>query len=1042
MRTLPEEVKRPILEYSTRAKVTSQKLLVSLLEVLNPGGKEEVKSLQLWVRSPPTSQNFDEAFKVLRRWQLAVSRLSTLGLPPLSPHEKLGALDSILQKLEKRSEPLRFKLQALRMAPEIRRPQDAAVQNMLAQVEEEVRILQADERTKMNRQGITETVFRAEAKQAAKPAKKLCQFFAQGHCKKGDQCAYAHLSPCRFFVLGHCKHGESCRYPHVTQNKSATGAPKHQPKAPPKAKAAQKPLSKNPDTKQNSEPKPKIAAAEVSGGSEGQARASSVRSFVMVATTQSSASRARSDDERLVLIDSGANEVIRPFRPELVKKLQRMSTTPVALASGETISAHRTEDGELIIPNSDDASAEWIVPLERLTEGLDCDFCWKGKGRNPTLKVPQENGQLQEVQVIVKNRLPYITWADFQPLRKRLAKLWKGKSVTCRAASEDPSAEHSSPLPSSSSSEQGEFPTATNGRGLGVLGHDGLSDLHHEEDFGMEELLTLAKKLQALGLTVPAETNVVDNLSPECSVCQAAKLGVIDLDDDEDEPPIVSKDLVLEGSPQTDSLKELQNRCQQGLYDRQCETCLKSKGYRRPHRKLAAESISNGVLSMDLSGPHPVSIDGHKYILVTALRLASGTVLPFIRTLPNKESSTVLPALVHIMAQISSMTGGVAVYFRAHSDCGGEFTANKVVEQIHGMGFWKTTTVSHSPEANGVAERMVQKVKDDATRCLLHGRLPLTFWTFAARHGVFVARQRALGLPIPDSVPKVGQKVLVRTVNPDSFTSRLDEAVFLCEDETTPNGALVLKKQSSSTRPQILKTRMPLIPPSVDKVWRLESKDDQRVWVSNRGEIQWQEPAEWKEQMTFEERTEGPEMSKSDAIELVKKQMGSTEPSWDDFCKFGHGYLLSLGDDKSKPSCKVAKQAVAEETDKARYYILPFEMEEEMNKTEVDSQNLASAEPISQSVLWDEKVSEEERGKWINGLQTELDNMADKGVLLPVTRDEAKRSGICRLLRNCPLLSLASWYSLASQSWTRQANKHQQNPPQEKLQCLGTLECV
>lgn len=52
MRTLPEEVKRPVLEYSTRAKVTSQKLLVSLLEVLNPGGKEEVKSLQLWVRSP------------------------------------------------------------------------------------------------------------------------------------------------------------------------------------------------------------------------------------------------------------------------------------------------------------------------------------------------------------------------------------------------------------------------------------------------------------------------------------------------------------------------------------------------------------------------------------------------------------------------------------------------------------------------------------------------------------------------------------------------------------------------------------------------------------------------------------------------------------------------------------------------------------------------------------------------------------------------------------------------------------------------------
>ena len=180
---------------------------MSLLEVLNPGGKEEVKSLQQWVRSPPTSQTFDEAFKVLRRWQLAVSRLSTLGLPPLSAHEKLGALDSILQKLEKKSEPLRFKLQALRMAPEIRRPKDAAVQQMLSQVEEEVRILQADERTKFNRQGFVETVFRAEVKQASRPVptKNSCQFFAQGHCKKGDQCTFPHLSPCRFFALGHCK---------------------------------------------------------------------------------------------------------------------------------------------------------------------------------------------------------------------------------------------------------------------------------------------------------------------------------------------------------------------------------------------------------------------------------------------------------------------------------------------------------------------------------------------------------------------------------------------------------------------------------------------------------------------------------------------------------------------------------------------------------------------------------------------------------------------------------------------------------------------
>lgn len=97
--------KRPILKYSTRARVTRQKLSASVLE-LNPG-------------SPPTCQTcqgIDEALKVPCR--------STLSLPPPAPHEKLAAMDSILCKFEKKPEPLRLKLQALRTMPEIRRPQD------------------------------------------------------------------------------------------------------------------------------------------------------------------------------------------------------------------------------------------------------------------------------------------------------------------------------------------------------------------------------------------------------------------------------------------------------------------------------------------------------------------------------------------------------------------------------------------------------------------------------------------------------------------------------------------------------------------------------------------------------------------------------------------------------------------------------------------------------------------------------------------------------------------------------------------------------
>ena len=951
MRTLPEEVKRPVFEYSTRAKVTSQKLLVSLLEVLNPGGKEEVKSLQQWVRSPPTSQTFDEAFKVLRRWQLAVSRLSTLGLPPLSPHEKLSAMDGILQKLERKSEVLRFKLQALRMAPEIRRPQDAAVQSMLAQVEEEVRILQADERTKFNRQGTLETVFRAEAKAAAKPAApSFCQFFARGNCKKGDQCAFSHLSPCRLYALGSCRHGDACKYPHVTPK--AAPKPKLAPKAFPKRSSETKP-------KQAAESNPKAAAAENAGDS--QSRASSVRSLVMAATTQSSACKVSDEEKPLVPIDSGANEVIRPYRPELQRQMKNMSSTQVALANGQAVSAHRTREGELVLPASGQTSAEWIVPLERLTVGLHCKFCWDGKSGSPVLQVPQENGQIREVDVLVKNRLPYLSWTDFQPLRRRLAKLWKGKPTSCQAANlHEPHAEHPGPLPSSSTSEQrAPSPTASPGRGPAVCSSDGFS-ISSKERSDLEEMHAFGKKLLALGFPVP-ETGIQEEgaSSSQCSTCKAAvSPAAIDLDDGTD-----LEDGTLPGdvpTPEQEALKQLRARCEQGLYDKQCETCLKSKGYRRPHRRLAAESISNGVLSMDLSGPHPVSVDGHRYMLVTALRLSNGTVLPFLRTLPNKESATVLQALLSIMAQISSMTGGIAVYFRVHSDCGGEFTANRMVEQIHALGLWKTTTASHSPEANGVAERMVQKVKDDATRCLLHGSLPLVFWPFAARHGVFIARQRALGLPIPAALPKVGQKVLVRKVAADNFTSRLDEAVFLCEDETIPNGALVLMKRPSGERGQIVKTRMPLVAPTAAKTWRLESKDDQRAWVSNTGELCWDEPADGQPQLTFEERTAGPDLSAGDVLELVKKQMGNTEPSWTDFCKFGHGYLLSLDHGEPKFACKAVKandssSHMSNQDERIRYHVLSFDLEEDMNQTEAQSRDIVTSAEGSSPISFVER---------------------------------------------------------------------------------------
>lgn len=91
------------------------------------------------------------------------------------------------------------------------------------------------------------------------------------------------------------------------------------------------------------------------------------------------------------------------------------------------------------------------------------------------------------------------------------------------------------------------------------------------------------------------------------------------------------------------------------------------------------------------------------------------------------------------------------------------------------------------------------------------------------------------------------------------------------------------------------------------------------------------------------------------------------------------------------PACKTAQTAVQPSKElKDRYHVLSYDMEQEMNQTEVNSQNLVSAESVPQSVLYGDNVSGEEQEKWFQALQLELENMEANSVLKAATREEAK----------------------------------------------------
>ena len=119
-----------------------------------------------------------------------------------------------------------------------------------------------------------------------------------------------------------------------------------------------------------------------------------------------------------VLVDSGANEVIRP-RSEGYD-VHRCKKTQVALASGDTVQAWRTRDGELMIGDVE-LDADWILSVRRL-RGIRGAFVWDELG--PTVKYWSGENQVT-VNCMEQNGLPCISWEDFKPIRVLLAKDWR-----------------------------------------------------------------------------------------------------------------------------------------------------------------------------------------------------------------------------------------------------------------------------------------------------------------------------------------------------------------------------------------------------------------------------------------------------------------------------------------------------------------------------------------------------------------------------------------------------------------------------------------
>ena len=484
-------------------------------------------------------------------------------------------------------------------------------------------------------------------------------------------------------------------------------------------------------------------------------------------------------------------------------------------------------------------------------------------------------------------------------------------------------------------------------------------------------------------------------------------------------------------SAEDQAVKDLWKHCREGVCDRTAEPDLRARGHRRPHRKIFGPDIENGVVSVDLSGPHKQSYAGNKYAVVVCANLADGCDLPFVRSIPNKEAKTVTDALCDVLTQLVSLAGGDQITFRIHSDQGKEFVARIAQERLKVFNHFRTFAVPYSHQSNGRVEQLIDTLKSSTGTFLLSGQLDVRFWDEVMLRAAKLKRMRALNVPIPKDLPIPGDYVLARQsaeVLPD-FEGRTERGVFLGLSDTVSNGSKILVQRGD--RLFVRYARLPILINRVKPRWRVVTKPDtaEHMWVSDSGQVSWDAPA--PDQILTLEQRQGADIPHPEEVVWKLRQLlertRTPESTKEIFNLFGHGVLMTPDSvdavaaragvcahgqtAKGTPSssewiqgkrCWICHRSVAE-CHQAKLDSIPREAkgyqldtadvettadEQARLMTEIASAK-ASAESMDCGVFFEGTL--EEQAKWFRAAQDEMAGMGEKRVLESLNRDTLKQ---------------------------------------------------
>ena len=182
-----------------------------------------------------------------------------------------------------------------------------------------------------------------------------------------------------------------------------------------------------------------------------------------------------------------------------------------------------------------------------------------------------------------------------------------------------------------------------------------------------------------------------------------------------------------------------------------CQGCVEGKMSRKPFKTRSSESGRSTrkleIVHSDVCGPmSSESLGGRRYFVTFIDDFSRCCKVYFL-----KHKSEVFQKFKEFEAKVTNQSGNRIGTLRTDNG-GGEYLSNEFQDYLASKGITHELTMPHTPQQNGVAERMNRTLQESARAMLAHANLPQGYWAEAIAAAAYLRNRVAIS-PVEQKTP-------------------------------------------------------------------------------------------------------------------------------------------------------------------------------------------------------------------------------------------------------------------------------------------------